>query len=548
MKVAFFVGPKSIDLISSMTKSADNVEFFTYEGIEDLIRESTLRHIFFDRIVFSEKVLLNAEEELIMLDNYVKEYSGNTSIVLLCREDNEVTSIFSRVFNAPIYTPVILQKVTAKLLLELIKEDISAIRSKYYKVEEDQVKTVTNKSAEVAESQPVKQQEEIVEKKGFLNRLFGKKENKSQKSQTKNVSKEGLNTVGNTQNVVPNNGVESGIGDTSQGVGNTVESPSLENSSISEAREKSTFVSYGSGYSQVDDNGDGNVGNFDDSLDLSLGDLGEQHVDTGYLDDVDEEEILRSLSVAEVIEEVIEEPVKNTEVVEVESETVIEEVYEVEHKPTIKPVVAPVKVAEVRKYADTINESLLTNSMIVTGTRSSNSYAYTLRLAEHFARKGSKVVVLDLDTIENSVLSEVNLEKFYAEDMYCGIDDGKFFNNGLYSVVSNGYGVPVSKDSVLGILTKCSRYDVILIDCPLDCFNLIDNRDVLGKFKSLVYVKGNSSCLISTLKALSMVKEDISLFSNSDVVIDETDDKFSSIIQRCKETVLFSGVDWLFKF
>ena len=122
-------------------------------------------------MIFSEKILKNAKDELHLLNNYISENSDNTKIVFICQgNDNENSSLFSELFTSPLHTVVLVEKVTTSTLLEFVKGDIQELKAKYYSLDVKTTKSVTSKYTDTNETvTPVGV--EKVEKKGFLKSL-----------------------------------------------------------------------------------------------------------------------------------------------------------------------------------------------------------------------------------------------------------------------------------------------------------------------------------------------------------------------------------------
>ena len=68
MEVAFSIGPKSLAVINRLKTLADNISFHTYPDIRSMVKEAMLRHISFDRIVFSTVLLQDQNGNLSVED------------------------------------------------------------------------------------------------------------------------------------------------------------------------------------------------------------------------------------------------------------------------------------------------------------------------------------------------------------------------------------------------------------------------------------------------------------------------------------------------
>lgn len=133
MRVAFSAGKNSGALIENIRKHHDDIEFYSYSNVKALIKESKLRHVFFDRIIFIEKLLKHPEEDLRALNDYIVENSDSSTVILIVKDVNsEASQCFERVFNSPLYTRVVLDKATSTILCDLVADNIVDIREKYF--------------------------------------------------------------------------------------------------------------------------------------------------------------------------------------------------------------------------------------------------------------------------------------------------------------------------------------------------------------------------------------------------------------------------------
>ena len=301
MMIAFCAGSSSNRVIEKLSSVVDNITFRTYDNMEELVTEAILRHIDFERIVFTSKFLSNPEDDLRKLQEFLTEYSNNTELVMLEMSEesgSEKEKLFNSFFSSPMYTVVKVKQgsMSIPFLTELVKTDIPTLKVTYggdvhvndsvvvAKSAEEQVKKEDAKKSVV--SAPKKK------KVGFFGKLFGGKseeseENESSSDSTEEVPESTGNVDESAMNAEPeinslNQSVVGGVvGDVAKDVVG-VEMNFEENSRVEDA------VPVVSGLT------DGSVENFspeDDELGLSIGDYGAAHSDTSFLDDSDEEEL-----------------------------------------------------------------------------------------------------------------------------------------------------------------------------------------------------------------------------------------------------------------
>lgn len=539
MRVCFSVGPKSPQLINILSKSADNVEFSTYTNVADMIKESTMRHIFFDRIVISENILRNTESDLQALNNYITEFSDNTKIVFVCQGNTSGNSeIFNSFFNSPLYTPVLVDSVTTTKLLEFVKSDITELKAKYYSLDVRAPKSVVSKYSE--EEKNIKPNGGTkVEKKGFFKSLFGGKKNDSSKIENQNSIKEDSTNEGKGTKTVSQNSDE-------KGSPNTISDVAI-----------GTVV--GAGVSTLKNGIDGNMNfnssspvsvgapNFNDEIsyndseedNLGLGDLGEQHIDTGFLDDDAESEIeeaLRYLENSNNSESIRDE--ENAPIIESFKE-VIETKTPSKISPVIeKPLPSRGSNGKVSKYR------------LVIGERGVGVTSYIIDSSVKNANKGKRVLILDLDYKKNGVLSYIDTNAFFSRECNSGINNIRVYNEDGVDVLSNGYGVGVSYNSIRNLLSSgvLGNYDIVFIDCPLDCIDCL-SEDLVSLCMTMIKVGGNKGSLLSTIDSLtnrvyiSPKVEDL-LFKNSKLDIVNKTEYYAEDIHFVKNTCFFGRGDW----
>ena len=499
MKVCFAIGPSSEKIINTMSVSMDNVEFFTYPTIADMVKESTMRHVFFDRIVLSEKIISDGFGEFNVLNDYILEYSDNTSIVLICKtkDNNPIAESFNSVFNSPLYTPVAPKDISLRVLKDIINSDIGTIASRYY-------------NTEVVESVVEPQNEAVSkpEKKGFLKGLFGQKEKKGNISEQESLS---VNTVPDVKKPEETPGVvgfELPAGNFVPVGGNVANGVGITPPSNITREEIKDFINSSPA------SGEGGVIS-EENDDLSLGDFGKSHTDTGFLDEEDEKTIITNLK---------------------SKEDVINSVEDFE-----------------KAYLNNRVESSSRDGVyLITGDRGVGVTSFIAEYSISLIQEGKKVLIVDLDYTRNGILSFINTADFIKSGHMRGISGlNPFYDDGI-AVLSNGYGFKVKIEEVLKVVNSFrNSYNVILLDCPLDCLDLVDSR-LLNGVNVMIRVAGNRGSITSTLLGLTnrtKVKgtvEDL-LYSKSDVVVVNKINEYAEDVAFLRKSTMFCRNNWLDK-
>lgn len=541
MRVCFSVGSMSSRLISSISKSADNVEFSSYSSIADMIKESTMRHIFFDRIVFSEKILTDSESELQALSNYIAEFSDNTKIVLICQgKDMENPRIFSSLFESPLYTVALVEKVTTKTLVEFVTSDIVELKAKYYSLDIKETKAVTSKYShgEIGGKETLGGNSE---KKGFFKSLFSNKKNVNLKVENQNSNLDTFSDEGKYGESVSKTPLESG----SESPISDIAIPGVVGASIAVAKNEvgsvGNFIRHAPGSVGGSDFGNENHCNdFNDIL--GIGDLGEQHTDTGFLDEGAENEIeeeLRNLETGSSLGERYNEEV-----------TPVLENYAKEIDYPLSSKTSYVSEEILHPIGSISNEP---KYRLVIGERGVGVTSYIIDYSANQAVKGKKVLIVDLDIISNGVLSYIDSDVFYSKGRSNGIEDLLVYTEDSVDILSNGYGISVTKDSIVRLMNSrlFDSYDIVFIDCPLDCIEIL-NKELVSKCVAMIKVNGNRGSLIALIDKLTSRKhlspeiEDI-LFQNSKFDILDKLEYYDEDIAFIRRLCFFSRGDWLSK-
>lgn len=172
------VGPNSANLISQhLSVLNDSIDITTYDTLQNLIRVSKLRKKYFERIVFSSKVLNNPDKDLKELSGYLSANSPSTTLVLVSNSSQQdMVNKFNRVFKSPLYAVAYIDSPSVKDLMNTLELGIDDVRSRYA------LKAQVKEEPEVNEEQPV-------EKKGKKKK---KKKEKVKKEKPKKKKKRGL--------------------------------------------------------------------------------------------------------------------------------------------------------------------------------------------------------------------------------------------------------------------------------------------------------------------------------------------------------------------
>ena len=575
MVVMIYMGKPTEKIINTLKTQNDAIDCMSFKGVDDFIHQCELRHLVFDRLIFTYS-FVKSEDGMAKLRDYVKMNASSVEIVMLITkpknpEDEAKTAkqrdVFVKYFDSPLYVVYAIASPTVKTILTAVKSPIVNLKAV------DEIE-----GSEAAQPSSPK------------GSFFGKKNN-SEKSGNDSPSKESVKDVENVSSDVVSDSSDSSLvsafqpNENSSGFVQELEnlkSDSSENSSVF----SDTSVSDG----ENSDFGMFSGGSFDE-LDLSVGSFGSQHSDSGFvgddeLDELEEFNRLRNSGSVSGIPTPVEPvspvstpivdvpPVSNTiekgsmpdgegisdsHSVSVGSDRVKN--LTLSKKPEIKkdsPIdiskkgtstVVPEEVVSapfVQKsnYSDPCIEEGKVN--IVTGLSGSGATAYVISKAVDAVKIGKKVLIIDLDTNSNGILSFIDSSSFYEKGCNRGIQKGKLYFEDGVDILSNGYGEEVGS-YVNKILTAMSqKYDIVLVDCPVDCLSVISDK-VFCSSNIIVCTISDVSKLIETSSAfydrnyISLPKE---IYISKNCKISNKNISMSDI-EFVKKCVLFTNGCWL---
>ena len=176
----------------------------------------------------------------------------------------------------------------------------------------------------------------------------------------------------------------------------------------------------------------------------------------------------------------------------------------------------------------TIDVSDMTKVVFVVGERGTGVTTTVCNIAYDLYKNKQSVLIVDGDYKRNGLLSFIDTEDFYAKGNEDGIDTVNPYVDEEADIISNGYGSQVSKTTLSNVLRDNqiqSNYDKIIVDCPLDCINILTERSV----------KGNTVLLLSKADRVSLVATSIGLTER--IMIEVGVERY--IMETC--TVAISG-------
>lgn len=618
MRIAILLGGVGAQVIKKVRSNRDDLEFMDFDTVEDLIKDSMARHIFFERIVLSENVFISPEEPLSILNTYISENSSSTSVIFITKTPTSPgVDVFDRVFKSPICAVCSPIHLTVSVFEDIFTWSVPQLRDEYY-----------DKVVEEYEAN----QEEKGKKHGLISRLpiIGSAFNKNGESRPENIEQE--KSTGNMPESAVFSTNEKSVESAVNSGGNMPENTRLESAVKNEVDTKASGLEMGAVFGQQQENTSENQLPIGDDDYLGIGNYGVSHSDTGFLDE------------SEVSNESRVEPEKNAYSESTESEnrnvgnrnannTQYSESKDLENRTyenrNVKDSEYPDRYKTENRISDnrnanssgvneiTENRNRNINSQISEGYKVDNRITKTdtrrnnsetgkngyygkstnldnrenksemgishadsgklrldiksfpkvvfflgergtgvtssiVDLACDLYRGGENILIVDADYRRNGILSFIDVRDFYEKGKDDGIDNINPYSDEDADILSNGYGVDVSKARLYSAIASREmqeKYDRVFVDCPLDCINSLSER--LVKIGSvLLLVDGSLTSLISTSIGLTdkkVIETNLEsyIMKNAIVGVIHVSDTLFEDIDYVKSTVLFPNGCWL---
>lgn len=494
MEVCLSMGNNSEKIISTLSKMADNVKFYSYKTVDALIKDAKLRHLEFNRIIISKIILSNPDRDFDMLNNFIRDYGSNTEIVLVIDEGDEGTYArpFRKYFDAPMYTPAIMHKGTSKALLDLVIADMAIVRTKYYMLD---VNDSTGDSPDISDIESNSDQDD-----------------------------ESMANFGS------NNNFGFGSGPSSVYSGFRGNSNSDWSSSEREDEENSDY--------------DVNDGSDDQDESLSIGDLGGLHTDTGYLDDFDDAELAAKFDEGKGKKS--KGKVQKDEAEDLDSSVGLdEESQKARYEEKV------IETVQKQYEKERVISSDLNIDLVVSTGRCRCTQDMIDEALDLYRKDEAKVLIIDLDTKGNRVLSLLHMGRYYGNNCQEGITKQRVYVEDHIGVCSNGFGVPVTTKDLKALLSSklVKKFDLIFLDCPIECLNVMD-EELIRMCHVLVFSGGSLEDLSEVTMGLtnrSVVKLEVEKYIMRNCEVEIKGNLRNEDVEFLRDNCLFANGSWLDK-
>lgn len=589
MKVMLSCGTNSEKIIKETSKSLDNVDFLYFASVDEFIHQSRLRHLAFDRLIFTNK-FASSDEDMSKLCDFVRnEQSGVTVVMILSKTQANLEVIFKTYFDSPMYTLMYIDRPTAKCMVDAVKLPIVDLSARYYLL--DKPKENEGKNSKFG--------------------LFkGGKKNKNQNPQTgKNPEDSSVTTPNGGENGVNNSGDATGENSGLTGETDGVDGGNSENQDNGDTEN----TSFGFDGFSPDGDGVGESNNFDpngNDMDLSIGDYGMMHSDSGFVgdDELSElEEYARNRESGNAVEDgnsvagasgtggnvalpmgigvdgrvgtdtnpsrvkasryAFDEGEDNGTSSYARDDEYSKSVDEGNtgyngnganegRKPEIDEISENGYVqggqTSINTGADRnpqeVNSVEETQVVVCTGLRGSDVTSSIVQTATDDVSRGLRVLIVDLDIKANGILGFITDARDFYSKAVRGLSSLTVYTDDGIDIISNGYG----EDVTLGDVAKLEKsgifnnYDRVYIDCPLDCLQVIPDRVFKACYIDL-YVVADISKYIETSIALEdrdcvSLQKELHIIDNRELVCEQISDEDMAYLN---DIMLFPYGTWV---
>lgn len=550
MKICFSVGPNSKGVCNTLKKTADNIDFYYYSSIQELVKESNIRHLYFDRIVFTPKILGDIESDFRVLNDYIKMSSDSTEIVyLLNSKHSDGLEAFNSIFNSPLYTPVLVDNLNSKSAMELVTLDIVELKAKYYDLDVSKVDVVAT-SATKGKTDKGKKQEGATKKRGFIGGLFGVGKNQPKTEEASTPESESVETASNMGELESENPSGFVSGPQSVVASNGGEMKLNENGDLNKSENIFDSSASSDTFPEPPDLG---IVNSSEDDDLSIGDFGSNHSDTGFLDGEDEDEELQRFLAEQQPQESVQP--KSTEkyfTSESLDQSDLDNIINAGVKSfnIRKPERAPLTGTKHDLLPD--YDKSFPNIDLITGTNAKKITESIIDEAMKLVKEdGIKVLIIDVDTKYNCILSYIDTNKFYFEGAVDGISKQRVYEEDNIGVCSNGYGSGVLPKDLLRLFSSraLKEYDMVFVCCPVDSLDSF-SLEVIRRCHVLVMSGNDRSEMFATSIGLTnrdVVDINVERYIMGNCEVEFFDDAKQEDIDFVKRVCLFANGSWLNK-
>jgi hypothetical protein len=501
-------GKNSNQIVNTVKSQIDNVDFYCYYNVDEFISQSTLRHLAFDRLVFTSK-FISTDKDMGKLCDYIRKELNSVEIVMIVQKGNtSQEEMFKKYFDSPMYTVMYVDSPTTMCLVDSIREPIQVVKARYYTLDKQEN---SNKKSKMGKF------------KG------GKKEDKnnSKKSGISSSEKEVSSTVEKAGELAENNAKDYSNVNLGKSISNGVSVDTNLSSADFDSVNKSEFekdVSISNGEKNFSSSN--NISTTDE-FDLSIGEYGSQHSDSGFVGDDDLSE-LEAYAQGKKQEQFPEEGTSENK----------------EEYVSVSRVGKPETKDNINIASSSVN--VLTKYNIITGVNGSGVTAYVVKTAMAERNKGKRVAIVDLDVKEHGILSFIDVRKFYKSNCLGGIVRNKPYNEDGIDIFSDGYGFRVVDNVLSKLIPTLDFYDVVLFDCPLACLNVISDSFI----KECSVFIGCISDISKLIETSSVLEDRDSVSLNKEIYIVEKGIVANKFIRRddvinLRELMLFPNGCWL---
>ena len=486
MQIMVYLGKATPKVVNGLKSMSDDNDYMVYTSVSNFVQEAELRHLSFNRVIFNNKFVPRGEDDFVALNEFIRNFSSATELVMVINDgDKENEGLFNKYFSSPLHSCAIVKSAASMdFFRDIVSLPIVTVKARYYELDKGSLEK---------------------SKDSKIGGLRGGVKKPTENINTQAESIKADETISNVE-ISPRNTNEDTTGSNPVNVVSNTDSSTTNVGSTTNNNERLSGFSPDTPapHEVVGSSSEDFVAEDDEDI-LSVGAFGSAHSDTDMFDEDDLDEIIEEPSNNSVSEEDIRRRKELEEQNRIAAE--IQERNKSSNQKTNIPVnQQPVELKKSmpqNKWVNlkgTVYSANLVNFII--STPCSGSAQRIVDDAVRMMEAGMHVLLVDLDFVNNNLLSFINLGEYYKTN-HNGYVGSPFYTEEGIDVLSGGYGFVPSASIVNSLLSDVvDKYDIVLVDCPTSSLQFI-NMKVFEGVNIVVFSGNDPSQIIATALSLS---------------------------------------------
>lgn len=485
MKVMIYLGKATPKVVNGLKSMSDGNDYMVYTSVSNFVQEAELRHLSFSRVVFNNKFVPRGEQDYVALNEFIRSFSSATELVMVISDgDKENEDLFNKYFSSPLHSCAIVKGAASMdFFKDIVSLPMVTVKARYYALDKGSSSGGSDKS-----------------NGSKIGGLRGGAKKSVETNDPSSGSAVVSEPVSNTESSPKNSPSDSSAGSVTNVGSNVGFSASGLSTPAEDSERVPGFISEAPPlHEPPSSSGEDFVSEDEDAI-LSVGAFGSAHSDTDMFDEEDDP--------GEIVEEpantsVDEEERRRREELE-EQNRIAAEIQEKNRVSAPNVRISAEKPAPRKNQWGNLNGTPYVANTVnyIISVTGSSSAQQIVDDAVRMMEAGMKVLILDMDFVNNGILSFINIKKFYETLKKAKISDSVYTEEGI-DVLSGGYGfVPSAEEVCSTVKSVVETYDIVLVDCPDVSLRFL-SEELLGGGNIIVFSDSDPSQIVATSLALT---------------------------------------------